>query len=263
VKIVRKKKADNRTEELGRLRSEVQSLRRQLRRSQSLATLGTMTAMVAHEFNNILTPVINYAQLAKANPALSAKALSYAASGGQRAYEICNAILGLTRDQPPQPAEVKVLELLNDTLSAMARDPARDAIELVVDVPAELTVNTRAVELQQVLLNLLINAREAVLKRPAPRRIEITAAGESSRTIIRISDNGVGIARKDLPRIFDPFYTTGKGSGRSGQGCGLGLSFCRQAAGALGGRLLVASTAGEGSTFSVVLPSEVLAAAAG
>jgi signal transduction histidine kinase len=214
--------------------------------------------MVAHEFNNILTPIVNYAQLARGNPALLAKAVSQAADGGRRASAICEAILHLARDDSARKESICLRELVQDSLAAMARDPDRDAIELIVDVPEGLVVAARRAELQQVLLNLLLNARQAVLRRSAPRRIEVRAESCPHAVRLSVRDNGVGIPRKDLPRVFQPFYTTR----RDGNGSGLGLAFCRRVVRSLGGRISVQSREGEGAAFTVVIPAAAAPAAA-
>jgi signal transduction histidine kinase len=237
------------TENASRLRSQVRKLREQLRRAQGLATLGTMTAMVAHEFNNILTPIVNYAQVARGNPALLERAVSNAADGGRRASAICEALLSVARQAPAKTEEIPLRKLVEDTVLAMARDPRKDAIQMVLDVPDDLVLTARRPELQQVLLNLLLNARHAVLARPAPRRIEIRAESDGRETVLSVRDNGVGIPRKNLSRIFQPFFTT-----RATGGSGLGLAFCQHVVRSLGGRILVQSKEGEGATFAVALP---------
>jgi signal transduction histidine kinase len=240
---------------MARLEAEVEGLREELRRAQRLATVGTMTAMVAHEFNNILTPIINYAQLARDNPKMVPKAIARASEGGLRATEICKAILGLTREQPTEPREECLLELIRATLSAMARDPKRDAIDLKVDVSQDMTLKTRRAEMQQVLMNLLLNARRAVLARPAPRRIEIGASRVGDSVTIRIEDNGVGIPPENLERIFQPFFTTNGHENAISPGHGLGLTLCREIVESMNGRIGVTSQPGQGAAFCIHLPA--------
>jgi len=245
-------KQDSRQDQLARLQGEVDALREQLRKAQRLATVGTMTAMVAHEFNNILTPIVNYARLARKNPDLVDKALDRMASGGTRAGDICRALLDVTRPaSPPQPC--RLTQLLRDTLDAMARDPAKDGIDLHIDVPEDFTVTTQAVELQQVLLNLLINARTALLASQGTRRIEISARSDGDSAVLRVADNGPGIAPENLERIFEPFFTT-KPSDDDSEGYGLGLAFCREVLRDLGGEITVESATGRGATFILRLP---------
>ncbi len=248
---------------LERLRREVESLREQLRRAQRLASLGTVTAMVAHEFNNILTPITNYARLAQENQALAEKALARAAEGGARAEAICSAILGFAVDKnAPSKSEfrqVSVLELVGRTIRATARDPSKDKIEITTDIPAELTLSTRPVELQQVMFNLLLNARRSIMRKQPPRRIHIYANHDDKGKSIRIgvSDNGVGIPPENMERIFQPFFSTGSSDDNDESGgCGLGLPVCREIVTSLGGEITADSTPGRGATFTVCLPCD-------
>jgi signal transduction histidine kinase len=240
--------------EVERLTRELESLRGQLHHCERLLTVGTMTAMVVHEFNNILTPIVNYAQMAQRNPDVTEKALTRAVEGGKRAANICHAILGMTR-HGTGPETFHLREMLQETLVAMARDPKRDAIDLILNVPKNLTLTLHRVELQQVLLNLILNARDSVLERTTPRRIEIAAMQYPGGTKIRVSDNGLGITPENLENIFKPFFTTKTQSdGVSRTGNGLGLSLCRDIIEAFGGTLSVQSKLGEGATFTVQLP---------
>jgi signal transduction histidine kinase len=262
--VAQPRKKESHKEQLERLRGQVDALRAQLQQAQRLATVGTMAAMVAHEFNNILTPIVNYAQLARQNPSFATKAIDRAADGGKRATTIANAILGLARgEDSPQPVDVNLAELIEQTLAAMARDPRRDGIELVVQAPQDLLIRTRRVELQQVLLNLLINAKAAVLGKSGLRRIELAAQRDGSDVVIRVADNGVGIPQENLPRIFQPFFSTKKAATNDGQdGSGLGLAICKQIVVSLGGDISVASEIGQGAAFTVRLPAEAPCSAA-
>ncbi len=241
-------------EQLHRLTLEVEALRRQLHTAQKLATVGTMTAMVAHEFNNILTPIINYAQLARNNPAMAEKAIARAAEGGQRASDICNAILNLTGDDSQEPTETNIADIVRQTIDAMGRDPQRDAIELTLEIQPSLSLVTRPTELQQILLNLLLNARAAVLDGTGARTVCVAARRTDQGVAVEVRDSGVGIDPKDLPRIFDPFFTTRNSPKTGVKGHGLGLTFCRDAVTALGGRISVTSTPASGATFTIQLP---------
>lgn len=241
-------------EELERLQSEVDALRCQLRHSQRLATVGTMAAMVAHEFNNILTPIINYARLARKNPKLAAKAVDRAAAGGERATAICRAILGVAHEGPEKPERAGLAELIREALAAMARDPAKDGIEFCLDVPGHLELNIRRAELQQVLMNLLLNARHAVIEGDRPRCITVSGRVRSGTAQIQVSDTGVGIDPEAVDRIFEPFYTT-RGGGESPSGHGLGLTLCRDIVESMDGSIEVESTPGEGTTFTIRLPA--------
>ena len=243
-------------QQLARLQAEVQALRDQLRKAQRLAAVGTMTAMVAHEFNNILTPIINYAQMARKNPSFTDKAIARAADGGQRASNICKAILGLTREQPTEKDDVGLLDLVGQTLAAMARDPQKDGIELVLQIPSDLRLKTRSVELQQVVFNLTMNARAAVLAKSGPRRIELAGGRQDGWIVLSVSDTGVGIAPENLEKVFQPFFTTRSGSDGESQGHGLGLTICRDIVTSMGGTISVQSKVDEGTSFILRLPAQ-------
>jgi len=242
-------------QKLQRLEQEVAMLRRQLAKAQNLATVGTMAAMIAHEFNNILTPIINYAQLAQDNPTLAPKAIAKAAEGGQRASNICKAILGISSPSDNNPVKVNLLELVQLTVEAMARDPERDGIDLAINIPKDLNIVTRPTELQHVLLNLLLNARSALLAGAGSRRIEISAGKAGRQVELAVSDTGIGIDPVNLDRIFKPFFTTRDGSDGTASGTGLGLTFCRDTVEKLGGTINVHSVLGKGSTFTINLPA--------
>lgn len=242
-------------QQVQRLRAEVDALREQLQRAQRLAAVGTLAAMVAHEFNNILTPVINYAQLAQKNPDFFAKAVDRAADGGARATAICDAILGLTRDQPQLLTEVNLHQMVEGIFTAMGRDLKKDAIELALDIPADLTITTAPVELQQVLLNLILNARQALLDKSGARRMEIRCRRDEGQVVLEVRDNAAGIAPENLRRIFEPFFTTRDDPGAGPCGSGLGLAICRQIVERLGGEIHAASQVGAGATFRVRIPA--------
>ena len=246
--------------ELDRLRKEVQVLRRKVYQNQRLSSVGTMTAMVVHEFNNILTPIINYAQMAKDDSRYVPKALDVAIDSGERAAEICRAILGFSREAADTAERFSVREVVNDTLSTAVGYKKRDAIEFSCDIPDEIEVVGLKVELQQVIMNLLINARAAVLerdniKKTHQRKIEITAHVKSGRVVLRISDNGVGITPANLEKIFEPFFTTKSEQSSDGLGgTGLGLSICYEIIQSMDGNISVESTPGEGTSFTLDLP---------
>jgi len=236
--------------DVSNLLAEVGALRRQLSRAQRLATVGTMAAMVAHEFNNILTPVLNYAQMARGgNDALREKALRMAQEGSLQATAICQALLDLTGREGEKPQKVVLAELVNETLTAMARDPAKDSIRLITRVSPAIELTTRPAELKQVLLNLIMNARLAVLAKPRGQSISISALRRGNEVFLRVSDTGVGIPPEHLKRVFEPFFTT-----RGAEGSGLGLAVCRHIVESLHGRMSLRSQLDKGTHFTVVLP---------
>lgn len=236
--------------ELADLRSKVRVLGERLRHTQRLATVGTCAAMVAHEFNNILTPVLSYAELAKGgDEEFRTKAIRHARDGANRAIAICRAILDISGRDTPDASKVVLAQVVDETLAAMGREPAKDGIRLIKRIPARLSLTTRPVELKQVLLNLILNARSAVMSKGRGLSIDISAQRADSQVLIRVADTGVGIPPENLDQIFQPFFTT-----RNGHGTGLGLAICHRIITSLDGQLTVRSQVGKGTCFTIALP---------
>jgi signal transduction histidine kinase len=244
-----------RDDRVAELSAEIDSLREQLARTQRLATVGTMASMLVHEFNNLLTPIVSYAEMAQQNPLLLEKAVEKAHHSGQQAKKICDAMLRMSRGHTGERIDSSVHAIILDALSTIPRSLDRDRIDLSVSVPEGLTIRTRPAELQQVLLNLILNARRSVLARPMPMAIGIQAVRVGNACAISVRDNGDGIDAENLGRVFDPFFSTAdpaKGDG----GTGLGLAVCKQIVESLGGTIAVDSTLGEGATFTLTMPVE-------
>jgi len=246
---------------IAEMQLQLDSLKDQLTESQRLATIGTMAAVIAHEFNNLLTPIVSYSQYAlssaeSATPdiALIRKALGKAYQSSSKAGQICTSMLGLARGES-STGTVNVQKVVDEALMVLARDPKKDGIALRVQVQPDLLLNVDAVQLEQVLLNLLINARHAMLGHGGSITIKAqqTAADEVR---IQVIDTGPGIPEKLLPKIFQPFFTT-KGTARRGEakGTGLGLAICKEIVEHHHGRIEVASVVGSGTTFSIFLPA--------
>jgi signal transduction histidine kinase len=250
-------------QQLGRQVSSAQEqlelLRDQLTESQRLATIGTIAAVIAHEFNNLLTPVVSYSQYAlqsiesdKPDMALIKKALSKSFQGSSKAGRICASMLALARGESSFE-DVAVQKLVDEVMNVLARDPQKDGIALRVQVQPGLLVHGDPIQLEQVMLNLLINARHAMLGRGGA--LTIKACEEDGRVKIQVIDTGPGIPESLLPKIFEPFFTT-KDASRKGEtkGTGLGLAICKEIIDHHRGRIEVASELGEGTTFTILLP---------
>jgi signal transduction histidine kinase len=261
------------------------SLGDDLARTHRLATLGTLAASIAHEVNNILTPVLSYAQLALASPgdaALTRKALERAVDCTTKASRIGSAMLGFVRVESgaASPASSLVAAVVGDALACLGRDLSKDGVALVVRVDPALRVGMDHVSLQQVVLNLLLNAREAMRGRSGELIIDAsretssdrggdvprgTSPGDAGWIMLRVTDTGRGISADSMERVFRPFMSslaqlgssTGSSEGavdRHTTGTGLGLAVCRMLVERAGGEIRVESMVGEGTTFTVVLP---------
>ncbi len=249
------------------LQQRIDQLQENLAQQSKLATLGMVTATLAHEFNNILTPMISYTKCAlseKSDEALRTKALTKALGGAERLANISKSLLGFARSD--ESAAANVHHCVTETLACLSRDLSKDGITLTLDIPKDLTVAMNAGQFQQVLMNLIVNARSALLsghrglKRLAIRGV-IIKKGRIAE--ITIADTGPGIAEEALPRIFDPFFSTKKLEAAESTcdeiqlprgGTGLGLTICHELITAAGGTIRALSESGKGAMFIIELP---------
>lgn len=225
----------------------------QMRQLQPLANLGMAWAMTAHELNNLLTPIMTYAQLALKHPQdteLSEKALQKAERLSTQAAQMLEKIMVLAHPGTARVETCTVLTLLNDVFGGIGRDFSKDKINLVLDVDAQFTVSADSCSLRQVLMNLILNAHHAMRDRGGT--LCIRAAEEAEFYSIEISDTGRGIAPEKLHHIFTPFYTDGKRNGN-----GLGLAYCQKIIESHGGCISAESELGRGSRFRILLPKTV------
>jgi len=242
---------------LAQKEQENAALKSQNLQLQTLANLGSATAMIAHEINNLLTPLSSYAALAVQNPgdkALTEKVLSRTMRNCQRAAKIMESLLGLANGQRQQRDEVDVKALVEEVFTGLCRDFTKDSITVEIRVPEDLRLHCVPVQMQQVLMNLVLNARDAMLGRGGFLRVEASETDDG--VDIAVHDTGSGITPENLKNIFRPFFTTKSGKDRpaAGSGSGVGLAFCRRIVEAHGGRIEVESQSGKGSTFRVRLP---------
>ncbi len=243
--------------------AELDALRSELDHCHQLATLGTLTAGIAHEINNILTPVLAYAQLARSNPndtSLRAKALDRAIAGVESASRITEAVLGFARTGD-ESEQADVADVIDASIACLSRDPVRDGVRLIVEVDADRSVRIRPLALQQVLLNLILNALSVLHGKPGELRIESTERPDGM-TWIRVSDNGPGIPEDIAATLFDPFVTTrsaAKPSPTGHGGSGLGLAVCRRLVENSGGTIVLEPTTADrhGASFLISLPTYV------
>jgi two-component system NtrC family sensor kinase len=242
------------------LAEEVQRLKRELEHAQRLATLGILAAGIAHEINNILTPVLAYAQLATSNPTdeqLHAKALERAIFGVQSATQITQAMLGFA-SASEQTEITNVQDILRSALDCIARDPAKDRIKMQIDVPPGVEVAIRPLALQQVFINLILNAMTALRSRGGTIIVR-SSAGPDGSTCLEVCDTGPGIPSDIAGRLFEPFpharSVSGQVRSRQKGGTGLGLAICRRIIEEASGTITASSSPNRGTTFTITLPS--------
>lgn len=240
-------------------RKEIEALRRQIVALQRISSLGVLAGGVFHELNNALTPILNYAKLGLRNPdpAYRDRALARILEAGQRAATITGGMLALSRPGrgPDHRAAVDLNRLLEEVVLLTNKDLARNKVRLEVQFLGRPFARVNAAQIQQVLINLLINARQAM---PDGGVVTLRLAPDPGGRLAELSviDRGTGIAPEHLRRIFEPFFSTKTGPDASGAGgTGLGLAVCRDIVEAHHGRLRAESRQGQGSTFTLVLPT--------
>ncbi len=236
--------------------SEADLLRQQLLQAQRLSSVGTLASSVAHEFNNILTTLINYAKLglrAAGDDHARTEALEKILKGSQRAATIVNSMLGFARNHATQRETTDLVKLVEEVLILCGKDLSKHRIQVETHFRDQPRASVVPGQIEQILLNLIINARQA-MPRGGRLRIEVCDNKKTQMAEIRVSDTGVGIPPEQLRMIFEPFFTTKEPDENGHGGSGLGLSVCRQIIEQHNGRIRVESVIGKGSTFTVKLP---------
>lgn len=244
---------------LDQIETTLGDLRDQLRVAQKLAGLGTMSTILAHEYNNLATPVLSYAQhaLETGDPAFMGKALETVVRRLRAIGSLSRRILDYAGDQGNHTGPVELRTVVEHALETLARDLAKDRITVSIRVDEGLTVQANANELEQVLFNLVLNARQAMHGRKGTLTLEATPRSDGL-VALAVKDSGPGIDPSHIDSLFTPFFTTKGGAERADQrGVGLGLAVCKTLIESAGGCIDVASTLGEGTTFTITLPAAI------
>jgi signal transduction histidine kinase len=239
--------------------AETEHLRQQLLQAQRLSSMGALASSVAHEFNNILTTIINYAKMglrAEGDPRARSEAFEKILKGSQRAATIVSSMLGFARNQAHQREFTDLAKLVEEILILTEKDLSKHHIQIDKQLHDRVQAPVVPGQIEQILLNLIINARQA-MPRGGRLRLELRANPRTQMAEIRVGDTGIGIPPERMRLIFEPFYTTKEPDENGHGGNGLGLSVCRQIVEQHHGRMRVESVVGKGSTFTVKLPLRV------
>ena len=233
--------------------TDAAELQAKLMHTEKMAALGQLVSGVAHEVNNPLAAIVGFADLLLENPAIPAEAkeeLRVILAEAQRTRGIVQNLLSFARHMPAQREPVQINTVLEQVLKLRAYDCANHGIQIVEHYQQDLPLLAGDPhQLQQVFLNILNNAYDAIREVERPGRIEIRTAAHGGQIEIRLRDNGPGISHPE--RIFDPFFTTKE----VGKGTGLGLSICYGIVRAHQGEIVAENHAdGMGCTFTVRLP---------
>ncbi len=248
-------KVEERTDQLN-------AAHRKLMQTDRLASLGRLSASVAHEINNPLSGVLNLSMLMqrilkedgipKGRVEEFRKYLAQVVSETSRVGKIVSDLLAFSRRSKPQRAQTDLNAIIKGTLSLLSHKLKLGNVDVKLDLAPDLPlILCDSSQMQEVVINLLMNGAEATYAR-SPGTVSLaTRTGPDGATVIfRVTDSGDGIAPEVLPRIFDPFFTTKE----EGKGVGLGLAVVYGIVNAHGGDIEVSTGVGEGTTFTVKLP---------
>lgn len=247
-------------ERVQRKTAELQVAQRQMLVAEKLTSLGKLAAVVAHEINNPLSAILTDAKLMRkwidrGDPLEShstdmRESLQLIESESRRCGDLVRNLLTFARVAPMSVSDVDLNRVVHQCMKLVAHKMELAKIEAALELATDLPpIRGDANQLEQLVLALVMNAIEA-MPREGQLRISTRADGDRSHLIVNISDNGVGIPRALLPRLFDPFVTTKE----EGKGVGLGLAISRSIVDRHQGRIEVHSEEGKGTTFTITLP---------
>lgn len=238
--------------------SELDSLRKQLVQAQKMSTVGSLASSMTHEFNNILTTIINYAKLGMRHKddANRDKAFEKILAAGQRASKITTGLLAYSRRGNDRREPTNIAMMLADLLVLVEKDLQIHRIRLVTQFDAHPILTINASQFQQVILNLVINARQA-MESGGVLTVGVRENAEQQMAEIYVRDTGKGIPAENLRKIFDTGFTTKTADSNGQGGTGLGLALCREVVESHQGRIRVESAIGQGTAFILKLPLKV------
>ena len=245
--------------ELQQTRRQAERLQRRLVEAQRLATVGQLAGSMAHEFNNLLTMIIGRAEqaLKHDDAPMRQTALEKTVALGERAGAIVRSLMNYATGRRTETRVVPADALMDAAVGLLEWQLPKENIQLVRQYETSAPVRVVPVEMEHVLLNLLLNARKAMMAKGGMLTCAVAPAETPGYVALRVSDTGCGIAREHLDRIFEPFFTTASHADEEtyeNGGAGLGLPVAQNLAQQAGGEIRVTSTPGAGSTFTVLLP---------
>jgi len=236
---------------------EIEILKQRLLEAQKLTALGELVSTTTHEFNNVLMAVINYARmgLRHSDDATRNNCFEKIAAAGERAAKITTGVLALAKNRGNSMEPTDLGKIVEDSITLLEREMRKFRIPIEFDHQPIPMAMANGNQIQQVLLNLLINARQA-MPHGGQLIIRLTHDADSGMIDLLVRDHGVGIPQEDLPHIFDAFFTTKSGPDETGKGgTGIGLAACRDIIEAHNGKIRVQSSPGVGTAFTLRIPA--------
>jgi C4-dicarboxylate-specific signal transduction histidine kinase len=246
---------DSQMSEERRMREELESLQGQVIRQERLAAVGQLVSGVAHEINNPLQSISGFAELLRLQRNLPESAhndLNIILRESARANAIIRNLALFARQQPGPAARIQLSDVIAAVAELRQRRLESEQIELRIDGGSTRPVHAVLTELQQVVLNFVVNAEQAILHSGRiPARVTIRTFDRDSRVVLEVEDTGPGVKAEDEPHLFEPFFTTKP----VGQGTGLGLSISYGIIESMGGKIGYRPAPTSGSIFYFDLPA--------
>lgn len=246
---------EDRLREIEELNEQIQELQSNLMQAQKLSSVGALASSTTHEFNNILTTVINYAKmgLRHKDDKTREKAFEKILAAGQRASKITCGMLSYARQQGNRQEPTDVVQLVKSVMVLVEKDLQMNRVRWQTDFLGHPEASLNAGQIQQVLVNLIVNARQA-MDEGGQLFITVRSNAEDSLAEVSVRDTGSGIPAEKLRNIFQPFYTTKEADEQGQGGTGLGLALCKEIIDSHHGRIRVESAMGKGTTFTLKFP---------
>ena len=250
---------ENELNEVNELRAQVEVLTKRLNECQRMTALGELVSTTTHEFNNVLMTIINYAKMGMRynDKETRDKAFSKINIAGNRAAKITNAVLGMARNRSDNFEPTDIQKLVDETMVLLERDLQKYRISVDTQVDDNLPqASVIGNQIQQVLLNLVVNARQA-MDEGGQLQIRLRRDVDANTVDLSVRDFGSGMTNETMRKIFEPYFSTKAGPDESGTGgTGLGLATCKNIIEAHGGKIRVESSIGKGTCFTLKLPVE-------
>jgi len=237
---------------------DLRKTQEQLLHSEKMAAVGQLISGVAHELNNPLTAILGYSQLLSSSGQLNAQGIEYSDKlykQAQRTHRIVQNLLSFARQHKPERIPVSLNKIVEDTLALRDYDLRMNNIRVHLELAEDLpSTAADPHQLQQVFLNMVNNAVDAILEKSTDGDLWVTTGGRDGKLFVEFLDSGPGV--KDSSRVFDPFYTTKP----VGKGTGLGLSICYGIISEHGGTIRVKNDPPHGASFLIEIPCQEIAA---
>jgi len=238
------------------LTQENANLQKQVEQCQKMAALGELVSTTTHEFNNVLMTIINYARMGMRHDDKPTrdKAFDKINQAGERAARITKSVLGMARNRSEAFELTDLSSLIDGSMVLLEREMQKYRIGVELELEEVPQVSAMGNQIQQVILNLLINSRQAM---PDGGRLVIRLKQSEAGDFVDLSvrDYGTGMAEETLHQIFQPYYSTKSGPDESGKGgTGLGLATCKKIIESHGGKIRVESSLGKGTCFTLRFP---------